>query len=31
MTRTHIAPAMLQSAAESLGALIGTGRKASGE
>jgi integrase len=27
----HVAPAMLQSAADSLGALIGTGRKASGE
>ena len=30
-TYMHVAPAMLQSAADSLGALIGTGRKASGE
>lgn len=30
-TYLHVAPAMLQSAADSLGALIGTGRKASGE
>jgi len=30
-TYMHVVPAMLQSAADSLGALIGTERKASGE